>query len=227
MIIDEIDDVLFPVEMFDIPLLDIHSREIREVISKKLKIKYLSDSNHTEVKEANGTMFGPYFRIFVSLPVKIKHEVKNVHFLVDTGSPKTFICKEVYGSFKATTLNSSAHRVLINNNPTIALLPPINSHFTDVNLLGTEYLKTFDARLIVDFENEYVSLSFHPFDMTTRDEEQNNSKLGLNILDEIVGFSLFCLVLYFIFKRKPLFLFSAVVLFLFNNAFNFMQNRSY
>ncbi|CAJ0853380.1 8683_t:CDS:1, partial [Entrophospora sp. SA101] len=72
-------------------------------------------------------MFGPCFRIFISLPVKIKQEVKNVHFLIDTGSPKKFICKEVYESFKATTLDSSAHRVLINNNPTIAQLPPINS----------------------------------------------------------------------------------------------------
>ncbi|CAJ0767334.1 8274_t:CDS:1, partial [Entrophospora sp. SA101] len=48
-------------------------------------------------------------------------------------SPKKFICKEVYESFKATTLDSSAHRVLINNNPTIAQLPPINSYFTDLD----------------------------------------------------------------------------------------------
>lgn len=212
--IDEMDDNLYPVEMFDLLLPDIHSKEMHEEISEKLKIKYLSDSLYTELNEVDGIMFGLNYRIFVTLPVQIKQKVKNVHFLVDTGSPKTFICNEIYDAFKVTIANASSSRVLINNKPIIAQLPPINSHFMDVNLLGTEYLKTFDAKLIVDFENEYVYMSF------------GSSQLGFYILSGIVGFVLLGLT-FFIFKRRPLFFYSVMVLFLFYNAFNFIQNIYY
>lgn len=146
-------------------------------------------------------MFGPYLRIFVSLPVQIKQEVRNVHFLIDMGSPKTFICEEVYESFKVTMLDSSVHKVLINNIPTVVQLPPINSNFTAVNLLGTEFLKQFDAKLTMDFENEYVFLSFGSFNITTLNEEQKFSQQQY-ILGGIVGFGLICLALFFISKRK-------------------------
>ncbi|CAH1755814.1 2780_t:CDS:2, partial [Entrophospora sp. SA101] len=106
-------------------------------------------------------------------------KVKDIHFLIDTGSPKTFICNETYDAFKVTITNASPHKMLINNKPIIAPLLPINSHFTDVNLLGTEYLKTFDTKLIVNFENEYVYMSF------------GSSQLGFYILSGIVGLVLF------------------------------------
>ncbi|RHZ77583.1 hypothetical protein Glove_174g132 [Diversispora epigaea] len=211
-IIDEIDSILYPVQMFDLLLPDVHSKEIHEEISKKLNIKYLSNSLHTEVKYVRGIIFGPYFRIFISLPVQIKQEVKNVHFLIDTGSPTTFICEEVYESFKVTMLDSSVYRVHINNIPILAQLPPINSHFTDVNLLGTEFLKIFDAKLTMDFENEYVFLSFSSFNITTQNEfnsfnitTQNGEQKFFQlkyILGGIVGFGLFCLSLFFILKKK-------------------------
>ncbi|CAG8845490.1 20535_t:CDS:1, partial [Racocetra persica] len=41
-----------------------------------------------------------------------------------------------YESFKATTVNTSYRSVLVNNKAVIAHLPPVDSHFTDVNILG-------------------------------------------------------------------------------------------
>ena len=157
------------------------------------------------MKEVNGVIFGPFYRIFVSLPVKIKQQTKNVHFLLDTGSPKTYICEEVFESFKVFIANnSSSYKVLVNNKPIIAHLPPINSHFKEVNLLGMEYLKTFDAKLIVDFESEYISISF--------------GSLNHNV-EGIVRFILFSLGLFFVFKKRPYFFFSVIIIILFYNVY--------
>ncbi|CAG8526447.1 23442_t:CDS:2 [Dentiscutata erythropus] len=150
------------IDLFDIMDVDYipEKPDLYEEISEMLKMKYLSYSPDKEFKEVNGIIFGQHRRIFVSLPVTIKRETKNVHFLVDTSSPTTYICKEAFESYKVTLLNTSYHPVLINNNPISTLLPPVNSHLTDMNILGTEYLSACQAKLIIEFENEYVSLSF-------------------------------------------------------------------
>ncbi|GET01487.1 hypothetical protein GLOIN_2v1612854 [Rhizophagus clarus] len=170
----------FPYERYDYVFEDIHSKDLHEQISKRLKIQYLSDSSLTEVKEVNGTFFGPHYRIIVSLPVKINQKRKNVHFVVDTVSPRTYICKEVYESF--STIASFSRSVLLNNIATVALLPPSDSHFTDINVLGTEYLKVTSANLTIDFENEHVSLRF-----INHEDDQINphfiSQLKFNVLN--------------------------------------------
>ncbi|CAI2183790.1 15062_t:CDS:1, partial [Funneliformis geosporum] len=140
--------------------LDVRSKDLHEKISKRLKVEYLTDSYHQELKVVSGIIFGPDLKIIVSLPVKIKQKTKNVHFVVDTGSPKTFVCEEVYESFKVTIPDSTVHHILLNNKPTVVYLPPINSNFMDINVLGTEYLKAVGANLTVNFDNEYVSISF-------------------------------------------------------------------
>ncbi|CAG8801486.1 22635_t:CDS:1, partial [Dentiscutata erythropus] len=76
-------------EMYDVLLTDVFSKDLHEEISEMLKTKYLSYSPDKEFKEVNGIIFGRNHRVFVSLPVKIMKETKNVHFLVDTSSPTT------------------------------------------------------------------------------------------------------------------------------------------
>lgn len=167
-----------------------------------------------EFKEVYGIIYGKHNRIFVSLPVKVKREAKNVHFLVDTGSPSTYICEEVYKSFKATIWNtSSPHSVLINNKATQVFLPPVNSHFTDVNVLGMDYLNTYRTKLIIDLENHYISLSF--FGSLEQTDYQSYSLQY--ILGSVGEFILFGLVLLLIFRRMPylFFFFSVVIVILF------------
>ncbi|CAG8556999.1 16916_t:CDS:1, partial [Gigaspora rosea] len=172
----DIIDVDYLPEMYDVLLTDVDSKDLHEAISKMLKIKYLSYSPDKEFKEVNGIIFGKHRRIFVSLPVTIKRKTKNVHFLVDTSSPTTYICEEALDSFK-TILNTSYHSVQTNNKATGAHLPPVNSHFTDMNILGMDYLHVYQAKLIIEFENEYVSPSFSAF------EQENNQPYSLqNIL---------------------------------------------
>lgn len=202
---------------FDHLLVDIHSKDLHEQISIRLKIQYLSDSSPSEFKEANGIFFGPYFRIIVSLPVQIKQKRKNVHFIVNTGSPKTYICKEVYESFGVTISDSTVHSILLNNIFTIVHLPPSDSHFTDINVLGTEYLKVAHANLTIDFENEHISLFFNqPIPISIQTIPQLN-------IGGIVILGIFAIAFFMIFKKKPLIFFSITVVFLSYKVLYFTQ----
>ena len=64
-----------------------------------LNVTYLSETTQNELKEAKAIVFGPNYRVIVSLPVKIGRKTRNVFFVVDTGSPVTYICEEVYEKF--------------------------------------------------------------------------------------------------------------------------------
>ncbi|RIB16075.1 hypothetical protein C2G38_1538483 [Gigaspora rosea] len=220
-----IDDLL--IEKFDIQPNGVGSKELHGEVSKRLKIEYLSDYFRTkELKEVNGIIFGYNLGIFISLPVKIKQQVKNVHFLVDTGSPRTYICGEVYESLNIT-FNSTVPRMLINNKPTLVHLPPIDSHFTDVNVLGAEYLKISGARLFANYEDEDISLLFESFNEEIPNDKiqinpqvQENFQLKPYTLNKLVGFCLFGFALFFMFKRKSLLIFLATAFLFFYNIFN-------
>jgi hypothetical protein len=51
------------------------------------------------------------------------------------------------------------YQVFINNKHTVIYLPPSNSHFTDLNLLGMEYLKSSGTNLSIILTNDYDSIS--------------------------------------------------------------------
>ena len=42
------------------------------------------------------------------MTLEIKGRIKNIHFLVDTGFPKTFVCEEVLDSYKLFITDSTA-----------------------------------------------------------------------------------------------------------------------
>ncbi|CAG8622918.1 13411_t:CDS:1, partial [Funneliformis caledonium] len=151
----------YPANMFDLLVLDLRSKDLHETVSKELNVEYLSESQHTELKEINGMIFGPNLRVIVSLPVRIKQKTKNVHFIVDTGSLKTYICEEVFESFKIHIPRSTTYQILLNNKRTVVQLPPANSHFTDVNVLGMEYMKASGTNLSITLTNDYESVSLY------------------------------------------------------------------
>ena len=147
---------------FDVLLTDVHSRELRYDISNKLNKLYLSDVVDNEdfnTGLSQGILWGPNVRIFVTMAVRVGALSKYVHFLVDTGSPRTYICQEVFTSFRKMISNPKNPVSLhINGNPLSVLQSPERSHFEDVNILGTDYMKTFNCLLNVDFSNDTVSL---------------------------------------------------------------------
>ena len=79
-------------------------------------------------------------------------KVFNVPFLVDTGSPQTFLCEDDYKILGI----EAARNVYIEDVP---CRPQISTeHFMDINLLGTDVLKK--TSLFVDYTNLTLHLGF-------------------------------------------------------------------
>ena len=74
-----------------------------------------------------------------------KKKLFNVPFLIDTGSPQTFLCEDDYKILGI----EAARNVYIEDVP---CRPQISTeHFMDINLLGTDVLKK--TSLFVDYTN--------------------------------------------------------------------------
>jgi hypothetical protein len=71
------------------------SKDLHEIVSKKLKDKYLSDSQKEYDGEINGIIHGVNLQLFCATTLKIRDKIKVVHYLVDTGSSMTYISEEV------------------------------------------------------------------------------------------------------------------------------------
>ena len=147
---------------FDLLLTDVHSNELHHEISHMLHTNYLEDANSDDVQVATGIVWGPHNRIFVAAIVKMSGKLKHVHFLIDTGSPSTYICDEVLQSFGKTVSNPhNPFSVHVNKRPVLVLQSPENGHFKDINILGTDFMKTFKCVLNVDFDKETASLQMN------------------------------------------------------------------
>ncbi|CAB4377355.1 hypothetical protein RhiirA5_437292 [Rhizophagus irregularis] len=148
----------YPSNMYDLLLIDLSSKALHQEVSEMLNVTYLAETTQKELKEVKAIVYGPNYRVIVSLPVKIgRRTSRNVFFIVDTGSPVTYICEEVYEKFKVTIPDSKSYYILLNNHPTITHLPPSKSHFTENNVLGVEFLKSTGADFILKFSEERES----------------------------------------------------------------------
>ncbi len=142
---------------FDVLLTDVHSKDLHEDISNMLDIKYLDIAESDDVKESSGIVYGPHNRVFVATVVRKSDILRHVHFLVDTGSPFTYICTEVLQSMGIHAPDPKTPiRVRINGMPTTTMQS--HGHFEDINLLGTDFMKTFGCVLTADFEKGTVRL---------------------------------------------------------------------
>ncbi|GBC08259.1 hypothetical protein RclHR1_00080036 [Rhizophagus clarus] len=120
----------------------------------------LSDSSSEQrLNEVKGFISGQSLRPFVSMTVKIRSTIKNIQFLIDTGSPMTYLCKEVLDSYDITIFNTKTpFPVQINNRLILTSLSPAGSCFENLNILGMDYLLLYKARIILDFDE--ISINF-------------------------------------------------------------------
>lgn len=159
-----IDEDYIPSE-FDILLTDVHSKDLHHDIAKQLNHLYLSNCDYDDaVTHIDGIIWGPHNRIFVPMIVRIGDVKKHVHFLLDTGSPKTYISQEVFTSFNKMISNPNNPVSLnINNHRIMVFQSPEKSHYEDINILGTDFLKTYNAKLTIDFEHDKVQIVMNVF----------------------------------------------------------------
>lgn len=148
-------------------LMDVKRKHLMEEISTKLGVSYLSDTDKPKLEEVYGIVWGVNKRIFVSLAVEIAKKKKNVIFLVDTGSPHTYISRDVlvamgYESVSEEVIgnvNGHEHELIIS--PTIA--GKDETDFRDLNILGGNFLTQARAELTVNYipEKKLVTIRFY------------------------------------------------------------------
>ncbi|CAB5217270.1 hypothetical protein RhiirA5_378200 [Rhizophagus irregularis] len=146
---------------FDVLITDIGAQDLRKVISDELNVGYLSDSNQEHDGDVDGIIYGRGFRLICTLTVKIRAKIKFVHFIVNTSSPSTYLSDDALSAFGLTISNPDYFiNARINNKDTVVLMSPPGSHFSGINLLGSEFLKFAGATLVAKYRDNCFTLKF-------------------------------------------------------------------
>ena len=141
----------------DIMLTDVHEKDLHSAIAKKLKITYLGEADRKSEKELNGILWGMYDRVMVPIIMEFKGKRKYVFFLVDTGSPKTFVSEHVFRSFGQEAEDKTS--IFLNGHEIVVFLSPLDSHFADVNVLGADFLRLIKATIVVSYEKNSAKIT--------------------------------------------------------------------
>jgi hypothetical protein len=87
-----------------------------------------------------GIMYGSHLHLFCAMTIMIKDKIKMVIFLVDTGSPTTFISGEVLHSFGMEVADPKNDYINVNINNRRARAMMSRSHFEDICIIGMSFL---------------------------------------------------------------------------------------
>jgi hypothetical protein len=113
----------------------------------------------------SGLIFGNNKRLMVSLSCcRNRNDSKaiNIIFLVDTGSPNTFLCEKAMealvgkpGCNIGTMMNVMIH----SDNVITCHLSPHDKHFSDVNVLGMDFLSENMLSLLMNYKQKSFQLT--------------------------------------------------------------------
>jgi len=143
----------------DLLLTDVTEAELFGNVGELLGVRYLSETIHLiPSATVKGMVFGQNKRLMVSLLCKRKASANwvNIFFLVDTGSPHTYLAPSAIDK-----LSGSDNNICKTLNPLIhsesvcieCHLSPLDKHFTDVNVLGMEAMSKLDfSTFHIDFK---------------------------------------------------------------------------
>lgn len=144
-----------PPEKYDVLITDIQESDILQ-IGLELEHDNLADATEDAAFPVNGTFYGENLRLFVALTVKKKNKLRWVLFLLDTGSPHTFLRTDTYDALGFTTIPRSTQVAI--NGVDVAVAPS-HDHFHNINLLGQNFMKAAQLCLSVNYVTGGVVLS--------------------------------------------------------------------
>ncbi|KAJ3025494.1 UNVERIFIED_CONTAM: hypothetical protein HDU68_007089 [Siphonaria sp. JEL0065] len=132
-------------DLQDLLLTDITAKELR-VIAETMEVEYLGPAAFPGIFPAVGRIKGQNHRLMVSLVCRRQTTKQapavNIIFLIDTGSPVTYLCHEAMEALigKDSHLPQALYVEIHNEKAIEAHLSPKGSHFADVNVLGMDFL---------------------------------------------------------------------------------------
>jgi len=138
----------------DVLLSDISEADLY-MIAEMEGERYLNVSGGQPTFPVEGMVMGVHRRYMVNLLVRRRnaHAFKNVVFMVDTGSPYTFLSRSAMEAVVGVGNNVPAMlRAEIHGEQSIVCyLSPADKSFADVNLLGMDFLEMKGAQMVTDW----------------------------------------------------------------------------
>ena len=155
---------------YDVLLNDINENDLH-LIAQMDGISYLNVSNSNPEFPAEGMIMGAHNRLMINLLTRRKRktsEFRNVIYMVDTGSPYTFLSKSAIESISGSTENiPAALKIEIQGSQSIVgYMSPPDKHFADINLLGMDFLQMKGAQIVTDWAQK----TFKIYDSDTYNE---------------------------------------------------------
>jgi hypothetical protein len=151
--------------MQDLLLLDVKHETLME-IGENLEIEYLNQTDETPTFPVTGLLFMPNNRIMVNLVCSRQkrrgfHGVPlNVVFLVDTGSPMTYISHQAMRALINAPDANLPKSMMVNIHGTVTQghLSPKDKRFADVNVLGMDYLVSRQLSMKMNYNDKVAVL---------------------------------------------------------------------
>ncbi|KAL0224767.1 hypothetical protein RCL1_002679 [Eukaryota sp. TZLM3-RCL] len=142
----------------DILLTDMVLSDLNEVVEQRWNIKPLSPSTSSDQTFFSGhVLFNR--RCIVLLPVKgTSGTYLDVPFIVDTGSPYTYLSRRSLQSLHKQLPDQEQSFVLIHKTRVKVYESPPKSHFADFNILGGDFFEASQFVLSVNFSAFSVKL---------------------------------------------------------------------
>lgn len=125
----------------------------------------ISDEDAAKIAEGKleGIIRGRYQRAFVPCTIKLrKRQIKTV-FLVGTGGVNTYVGKPTWDKLfeGMDDIGNDRAKVTFCGIPFEEItMSPENSHFHDIDFLGTDFMKRVNAKLNVDYEKGTCKLEW-------------------------------------------------------------------
>jgi len=141
---------------FDVLLKDMTESDLHQM-GQLEGVGYLNVSSAKPSFPAEGLIMGAHRRFMVNLLVRRRSgsDYRNVIFMVDTGSPYTFLSAAAMSAMMVDGPGKNVPvmmRLEIHGDQSIVCyLSPPDKHFAEINLLGTDFLETKRVQLDIDW----------------------------------------------------------------------------
>ena len=147
----------------DLLLTDVTQEILNTRIAPELAVHYLSASEAENASfPVTGILFGLNRRLMVNLLVRRResHKFLNILFLVDTGSPVSYLCDEAISALigKDNALPKFINVFVQGDQVLECHLSPQDGHFHDVNVIGMDFLATHDLSIQICYKRRTFQL---------------------------------------------------------------------
>jgi hypothetical protein len=143
-------------EKYDVLITDIKPRDLI-IIGDELGYTPLTVATTEPVFPVQGILYGPSMRMFVPLIVQKRSKCIYVNFLLDTGSPNTYLREETFHALGFLESIADSTNVAIHG--TAMTVWVSTHHFQNVDILGQDYLANIRALLTVDYPLKAINIA--------------------------------------------------------------------